>query len=401
MIAPAIRVDAGGAPHLATADQHDLVAQPARLAVFDEGRDGVVERNAAVAHPLLGPRIVDVGVVVPHEGGGDRHKPRPRLAQAPRQQQQLAQSLGVFHIVRVVVPPAGDAVGGEEGGGVVAGHHGGIFARQVERRRRPTHNRAEGLLAQFVEPFELPRRVELEPHAVEFSQQRPAVSQPVDRQAQLHVALQVSPGPGNKRRVRRPHPTGRLEVAKVLDDGPGIGIDRPGKQRRVVGNAGQRVVRSHHARVERTDICPAAVAPHNRLDVVVAVAGGEGTDNRELVGERRQLGQRPAKGDPGNLRLHFPRGALDADRGGHLGIERLDLAGAAMLEEENDRLAGGHPARRGGVGRQQLGQGQPTERQAPHAQEVPPPVPCRSAVNPQHASTSCSHLTRPAHITSR
>ena len=84
--------------------------------------------------------VVDVGVHVPDEVGGDRHEAAARLAQPPGQQQQLAEGSAVVDVPAVVVPLPVDAVGMHERRGVVAGDHlRGLAASG--RTPRPTPRR--------------------------------------------------------------------------------------------------------------------------------------------------------------------------------------------------------------------------------------------------------------------
>src|SRR5262249_42800006 len=68
--------------------------------------------------------------------------------------------------------------------------------------------------------------------------------------------------------------------------------------------------------------------------------------NRNLIGPLGKSRKRPAECDTGDLRRQLPRRTADAGRRGHLGIEHLDLARAAMLEKKDDRLPRHQPAAR-------------------------------------------------------
>ena len=85
MVASAAGVKLWAAPHLATADQHDAVTQAALFQVFDQGRNGVVEWQTAIAHPLSHRRIVDVGMKIPHKAGGNGYKSRAGFTQSSGQ----------------------------------------------------------------------------------------------------------------------------------------------------------------------------------------------------------------------------------------------------------------------------------------------------------------------------
>ena len=85
MIATTALVDSGSSPHLAGRDEEDVVLQSARLDVFDERGDGVIERSPDRFHPVDHVQIVAVGVHVPDAGVPrvDRHEPASGFAQAP------------------------------------------------------------------------------------------------------------------------------------------------------------------------------------------------------------------------------------------------------------------------------------------------------------------------------
>ena len=82
MIAASVLVDDGRSPHLATADEQDLVPQPAVLDVVNECRDGVIEGCADVAHAFLDRGVVDVGVHIPDKARRHGHKAAAALAEA-------------------------------------------------------------------------------------------------------------------------------------------------------------------------------------------------------------------------------------------------------------------------------------------------------------------------------
>ena len=94
-----------------------------------------------------------------------------------------------------------------------------------------------------------------------------------------------------------------------------------------------------HPGVERPDIRLSGIAPHNRLDVVIAITGGKRAHDAEEVRPCRQLRQRAAERHSGECCLHLSRRTANSGRGGHLRIERFDLTGATVQEDENDRLA--------------------------------------------------------------
>ena len=105
------------------------------------------------------------------------------------------------------------------------------------------------------------------------------------------------------------------------------------------------------------------------------IVRAEGADVNELVSELGQLLHGGAEMDPGN------GGGYDvgdgADSGGSigLGIESLELAGAALLEEKNDGLPRegvdlGSLDTSGSHGPKQGGKRETTETEAPNTQEL-------------------------------
>ena len=128
MVASALGIDARGAAHLAAADEENLVPQAARLAVLDEGGDGVVEGAAHVVHAGGHGGVVHVGVHVPHEAGGDRDEARAAFAQAAGEEEELAQGGGVVGVVLAVLPRGTEAVARGERRGVVTGDGARVFA---------------------------------------------------------------------------------------------------------------------------------------------------------------------------------------------------------------------------------------------------------------------------------
>ena len=92
VVAAPLGVDPRGPAHLAAGDQQDLLVEPAGVQVLDEGREGVVEGRAHVAHPLDHRRVVLVGVHVPDEVGRHRDEAAAALAEPAGQEQQLARA---------------------------------------------------------------------------------------------------------------------------------------------------------------------------------------------------------------------------------------------------------------------------------------------------------------------
>jgi hypothetical protein len=120
-------------------------------------------------------------MIVPHEIRGHSDESATRLAQVPREQQQLAQRLDVVDVHLVVVPFAVDLIGRHQRRGVVAGYGPRVFFREVECARHAPHDRPERLLAHAVEAIPSSRSIESESAAVELGQQGAAIAQPIGR----------------------------------------------------------------------------------------------------------------------------------------------------------------------------------------------------------------------------
>ena len=113
------------------------------------------------------------------------------------------------------------------------------------------------------------------------------------------------------------------------------------------------------AGIDRAEVGVEKVLVDNGFDVVVGVAGTIGADDGEFVGQLGEVRLKvAAEGDAGQSRLDLAGGAADFRRGGHLGVEGLDLARTAVQEQEDDGLVGGdRSAGRGSAtGFQQPGQ---------------------------------------------
>src|SRR5262245_4672063 len=148
------------------------------------------------------------------------------------------------------------------------------------------------------------------------------------------------------------------------------------------------MIRSHDARIKRSQIGAATVASDDWLDVVIAVPRRKRADDCQLVGQRGESRKRAAECYTGNFGGDFARRAADTQRGRHLGIEHFDLTGTAMQKEEDDRLSGGEPAGRGG---RRWTLPYPRQRQSPegqtaHLQEFATAISCVGCGQSQHSS---------------
>src|SRR5207249_4629038 len=116
------------------------------------------------------------------------------------------------------------------------------------------------------------------------------------------------------------------------------------------------------------------IAADDGLDVVIAVAGSEAAHDADLVRQASEAREGAAEGHAGDARLHFAGGAAALDRSTHLRIERLDLAGPAVQEQEDDGMILEYrPARlrSGGFRLQQIHERQTAQREAADFEEGP------------------------------
>ena len=151
VVAAAVFIDGWGAAHFAAADEEDLVGEPAGFDVFDEGGDRVVEGAADVFHACGEGGVIDVGVHVPDEAGGDGDEAGSAFAETSGEEELAAERLGVGGVVVEVFPLGADAGFGEERCGVVAGDGFRVFAGEVEGVEDPAVEGVEGLGLEPVE----------------------------------------------------------------------------------------------------------------------------------------------------------------------------------------------------------------------------------------------------------
>ena len=172
----------------------------------------------------------------------------------------------------------------------------------------------------------------------------------------------------------------------------GVGIHRAGEERDVRGGAGRRMIAAGDSSIDGSGIRVVSVAADERLDVVVAVAGDEGADDRGLVREFCELGEGGAVGDAGQGGTDLAADAADLGGGAHLGIEGFDLGRAAVHEEEVDGFFGEKAVAVGSAGGGQVGQGEAAQRETADAEKLPP-IPAGLA--------ETQHAPPPAFITPR
>ena len=132
--------------------------------------------------------------------------------------------------------------------------------------------------------------------------------------------------------------TGGLEVAELRDGGARRHVHGAGEERDVRGHGGVGAQDAGDAGVEGAHVGAQGIASDDGLDVVVGIAGGEGADDGELVVELGEPLEGGAEGDAGDASRDFAGGGAYLAGRVHLRIERLELGGAAVLEEEDNGL---------------------------------------------------------------
>src|SRR5262249_51766119 len=112
--------------------------------------------------------------------------------------------------------------------------------------------------------------------------------------------------------------------------------------------------------------------------LVIAFAASIRTHDREAISPFRQFREGPAKPHAGQSGAHFSRATANGRGDVELWIERLDLRGASLQKQEDDRLIGLDPppsgSSPGGAGSPppEAGARQAAQRQAPNAQQLAP-----------------------------
>ena len=156
------------------------------------------------------------------------------------------------------------------------------------------------------------------------------------------------------------------------------------KEEHVGGKPVGGVVRAGHAGVDGAEIGAERFAADDRLDVMGGIAGNIGTDDGELVGQGRKLGERGAEGDARQTGGRFAYGAANLCRGRHFRVERLKLAGAAVQKQKNDRLVSKETSLIGGAGGEQSRQSEAAKSEAADLEE--------GAAMGATAVVDCQHL---------
>ena len=395
MVAAAVAIEPRRTSHLARDDQQDPVRQAPLVHVVEKRADRMIHLPAH--RPDAGHALgaVAVGVHVP---ATVRHgdEPAAGLAQPPGEQQLMAQQ--VRHAAHVVVALQVGHL--ENPARVVALAGAGIFLRQVERSGDAARDHVEGLLLVAVDSAEQIVRVDLPAHAVQVGQERPAIGQPLRRDPQLHVLLQLAAAAGAEGGVGRPQLARRghgrqgagLEIALQLQPL----AHRLGQHQHIAGHAGARIVAAGQPGVDGAGRGLDRIARrHHGVVLVIGVLRAVRADDAEPVGPLGQLFQRAAEGDARVPGGNLAGDAAELGRCRHLGIEEFDLRRAAVQEQEHHRLAGGDAAAPfgRGAGGQQIGERQSAAAEGPHAQKVAPAE--SLAISPGHRIGKRQH-SRPS-----
>ena len=181
--------------------------------------------------------VVHVGVHVPDEVGRHRDEAAAALAQPPRQQQQLAERLGVVDVVLVVVPLLVDVLRPDQRARCRSARPSSRSSFDRSNASPTPPSRIDERLLR--EPRRCPRAPSSSPAfgGVEAAQQRAAVVEPVERQLQLHVLLERAVAVGLERRGRRPaERAGATRTCRSSSARPGRrDRRRAGRGRRCVG----------------------------------------------------------------------------------------------------------------------------------------------------------------------
>ena len=301
----------------------------------------MVERRCHIAHSFGHTAIEVIGVHVPDKFGGHGNKPTAVFAQPSCQQQQLAQRFGVVGKIPVVLAVLPNRCWMHQGSRVVACDGLGIFQRQVKGLADAFENRIECRVAGGREIF-CPGLVGRGLQPIQLRQQPASVCEPMHRQVQLHVLLQLATGAWHERAVAGPQQAGvavHFEVLVEAASGVGLrtGIDHLWKQQGVCGQTRLRVAVACDPRIQGTQIGSKGVAMDERFDVVLAIPGGKRPYDVDLVCQCGDFREGAAKRNSGNRCLKFSGGAANSGRSGHLGIEGFGLTGATVHEQKNDR----------------------------------------------------------------
>ncbi len=229
-------------------------------------------------------------------------------------------------------------------------------------------------------------------HAIEFAEQTAAIVEPGERKFQVHVLLQLAAAAGIEGRIGRAERAGVAELAEAHGPCLRAGVHGAREQGHIRRHAGAGAIGAGNARIDGAEVGAEGVAADDGLDVVIAVAGDERTHDSELVGLGGELCEGAAEGDAGQLRRNLAGGAANLDRRGHLGIERLGLAGTAVQEEEDDRLVGDKSfvTRRPRLGGEQVRQRQATQGKTADREESSAIERASSVMDGEHTFSPCT-----------
>ncbi len=156
------------------------------------------------------------------------------------------------------------------------------------------------------------------------------------------------------------------EVSELLDPLLRISIDSPGEKGDVSRHTSGGNIRPGDPGKEGANVGSQRIFSHDRLYVVVAIAGGVRPDDSKPVCALSQLFKRTAEGHSGDGGLHLTCGAANLGWGVHFWIKGFLLRRAAMHEEKDHRfvLERDSCLRGRGSPSYQLGEGEASKTQA-------------------------------------
>ena len=189
----------------------------------------------------------------------------------------------------------------------------------------------------------------------------------------MHVLLEVSACAGDERCEGAAEVAGAFEVAEFGDGWLGVGVDGAREEGDIGGHGGVGPGGAGDCGVERAHVGAERVDADDGFDVVVAVAGDERADDGEFAGEGGEFGEGRAEGDAWDGGGDFAGGAADVRGGVHFGVERFELGGTAVHEEEDDGavfegIGGGGSG--GGFDGELVGEGEASEGEGAGAEEL-------------------------------
>src|SRR5882672_2677893 len=354
VVAAALAVDLGRPAELAPDDDADVLVEPARVKVLDEGAHALVEHGEVLARAVEGPAVpVPAAERQGHAAGAglDQASGHEELVE-PRPRAVVLELVGALAV-------AGDGVR--------------VFLGDVERLGEAARGEdVHRLLLVAADSVHGPGRVRVAAEGVETGEQRLAVAEAVEGDVlEDHVGLDLL-ALGGEGAVGGAQAAGRAVVA------PGA-VRRAGRE--ADGGRHRRIRRAFDLREDGADIGPAAlgldalpmVAAREALGrVVVAVGADHGPDDRELVHDLRHAREELADLDAGDVGPDGPQ--LAADFGGRvrLQVPHVLVGRTARQEDHDDGFVRGTLRAGLFLGAEDLGKGEPAQGESADAQEGAP-----------------------------